>query len=153
MGGVFCFKFMEKNEFIKKVVLVEKFSLNNEDCQLLGSFECNWGILLVFIIGLYVIVSYYGQYVVDGLCNVKLDNKGIDIKGKLGVQVCVVFNGEVLVIFQYNGLNNILVCYGNYIFVYCNFFFVLVFKGSKVNICIVFGIIYIDSLGNMVLYF
>lgn len=33
-----------------------------------------------------MIVSHYGQYAVDGLRNVKLDNKGIDIKGKPGAQ-------------------------------------------------------------------
>lgn len=60
---------------------MEKFSLNNEDRQLSGSFERNRGILPVPITGPYVIVSHYGQYAVDGLRNVKLDNKGIDIKG------------------------------------------------------------------------
>lgn len=56
---------------------MEKFSLNNEDRQLSGSFERNRGILPVPITGPYVIVSHYGQYAVDGLRNVKLDNKGM----------------------------------------------------------------------------
>ena len=57
--------------------------------------------------GPYVIVSHYGQYAVDGLRNVKLDNKGIDIKGKPGAKARAIFDGEVSAIFQYNGLNNI----------------------------------------------
>ena len=108
-GGASRSKSTEKNESTKKVAPVEKFSLNNEDRQLSGSFERNRGILPVPITGPYVIVSHYGQYAVDGLRNVKLDNKGIDIKGKPGAQARAVFNGEVSAIFQYNGLNNILV--------------------------------------------
>lgn len=36
------------------------------------------------ITGPYVVVGHYGQYQVKGLRNVKLDNKGMDIKGKSG---------------------------------------------------------------------
>ena len=79
-GGVTRSKSTEKNEDTRKAAPVEKFSLNNEDRQLSGSFERNRGILPVPITGPYVIVSHYGQYAVDGLRNVKLDNKGIDIK-------------------------------------------------------------------------
>lgn len=132
-GGVTRSKSTEKNEDTRKAAPVEKFSLNNEDRQLSGSFERNRGILPVPITGPYVIVSHYGQYAVDGLRNVKLDNKGIDIKGKPGAQARAVFDGEVSAIFQYNGLNNILVRHGNYISVYCNLSSVSVSKGSKVN--------------------
>ena len=123
------------------------------DRQLSGSFERNRGILPVPITGPYVIVSHYGQYAVDGLRNVKLDNKGIDIKGKPGAQARAVFNGEVSAIFQYNGLNNILVRHGNYISVYCNLSSVSVSKGSKVNTRTVLGTIHTDSSGNTVLHF
>ncbi len=152
-GGVSRSKSTEKNEATKKAAPVEKFSLNNEDRQLSGSFERNRGILPVPITGPYVIVSHYGQYAVDGLRNVKLDNKGIDIKGKPGAQARAVFNGEVSAIFQYNGLNNILVRHGNYISVYCNLSSVSVSKGSKVNTRTVLGTIHTDSSGNTVLHF
>ena len=152
-GGVTRSKSTEKNESTKKVAPVEKFSLNNEDRQLPGSFERNRGILPVPITGPYVIVSHYGQYAVDGLRNVKLDNKGIDIKGKPGAQARAVFDGEVSAIFQYNGLNNILVRHGNYISVYCNLSSVSVSKGSKVNTRTVLGTIHTDSSGNTVLHF
>lgn len=65
---------------------MEKFNLNNEDHRLSGNFERNRGILPMPVTGPYVIVSHYGQYAVDGLRNVKLDNKGIDIKGKPGAK-------------------------------------------------------------------
>lgn len=152
-GGVTRSKSTEKNEDTRKAAPVEKFSLNNEDRQLSGSFERNRGILPVPITGPYVIVSHYGQYVVDGLRNVKLDNKGIDIKGKPGAQARAVFDGEVSAIFQYNGLNNILVRHGNYISVYCNLSSVSVSKGSKVNTRTVLGTIHTDSSGNTVLHF
>lgn len=142
-----------KLEATKKAAPVEKFNLNNEDRQLSGSFERNRGILPIPITGPYVIVSHYGQYAVDGLRNVKLDNKGIDIKGKPGAQARAIFDGEVSAIFQYNGLNNILVRHGNYISVYCNLSSVSVTKGSKVNARAVLGTVHTDSSGNAVLHF
>ena len=87
------------------------------------------------------------------MCIRDRDNKGIDIKGKPGAQARAVFNGEVSAIFQYNGLNNILVRHGNYISVYCNLSSVSVSKGSKVNTRTVLGTIHTDSSGNTVLHF
>ena len=142
-----------RTEIVKKTAPVEKFNLNNEDRQLSGSFERNRGILPMPITGPYVIVSHYGQYAVDGLRNVKLDNKGIDIKGKPGAQARAIFDGEVSAIFQYNGLNNILVRHGNYISVYCNLSSVSVAKGSKVGARTVLGTVHTDSSGNAVLHF
>ena len=137
----------------KKVAPVEKFNLNNEDHRLSGNFERNRGILPIPVTGPYVIVSHYGQYAVDGLRNVKLDNKGIDIKGKPGAKARAIFDGEVSAIFQYNGLNNILVRHGNYISVYCNLSSVAVSKGSKVSTKTILGTIHTDSSGNSVLHF
>lgn len=132
---------------------VEKFNLNTEDRQLSGSFERNRGILPMPITGPYVIVSHYGQYKVDGLKNVKLDNKGIDIKGKAGAKARAIFDGEVSAIFKYNGLNNVLVRHGNYISVYCNLSTVSVSKGSKVKTRTELGTIHQDASGNAVLHF
>ena len=136
-----------------KVGKVEKYNLNNEDCQLSGSFEKNRGILPMPITGPYVIVSHYGQYKVDGLKNVKLDNKGIDIKGKPGAKARAIFDGEVSAIFKYNGLNNVLVRHGNYISVYCNLSTVSVAKGSKVKTRSELGTVHKDASGNAVLHF
>lgn len=132
---------------------VEKYNLNNEDRQLSGTFEKNRGILPMPITGPYVIVSRYGQYKVDGLKNVKLDNKGIDIKGQPGAKARAIFDGEVSAIFKYNGLNNVLVRHGNYISVYCNLSSVSVTKGSKVKTKSEIGTVHKDASGNVVLHF
>ena len=138
---------------VKKAAPVEKFNLNTEDRRLSGNFERNRGILPLPITGPYVIVSHYGAYTVDGLKYVKLDNKGIDIKGKAGAQARAIFDGEVSVIFKYNGLNNVLIRHGAYISVYCNLSTVNVQKGSKVNTRDVIGAIATDTNGNTVLHF
>ena len=142
-----------KSSDVPKTGKVEKYNLNTEDRQLSGSFERNRGILPMPITGPYVIVSHYGQYKVDGLKNVKLDNKGIDIKGKAGAKARAIFDGEVSAIFKYNGLNNVLVRHGNYISVYCNLSSVSVSKGSKVKTRSELGTVHKDASGNAVLHF
>ena len=130
---------------------VEKYSLNSEDRQLSGSFEKNKGILPMPITGAYVIVGRFGQYAVTK--NVRLDNKGIDIRGKAGAKARAIFDGEVSAIFKYNGLNNVLVRHGNYISVYCNLSAVSVSKGSKVKTRQEIGTVHQDASGNAVLHF
>ena len=130
---------------------VDKFRMNNEDRQLSGTFESNKGRLPMPITGPYVIVGHYGQYAVSK--NVRLDNKGIDIRGKEGAKARAVFDGEVSAIFKYNGLSNVLVRHGNYISVYCNLSSVSVAKGSKVKAREEIGVIQKDASGNAVLHF
>ena len=130
---------------------VDKFRMNSEDRQLSGTFESNIGRLPMPITGPYVIVGRYGQYAVTK--NVRLDNKGIDIRGKEGAKARAVFDGEVSAIFKYNGLNNVLVRHGNYISVYCNLSSVSVAKGSKVKAREEIGVIQKDASGNAVLHF
>ena len=130
---------------------VEKYSLNTEDRQLSGSFEKNRGILPMPITGPYVIVGRYGQYAVTK--NVRLDNKGIDIRGKEGAKARSIFDGEVSAIFKYNGLSNVLIRHGNYISVYCNLSSVSVSKGSKVKTRDEIGTVHQDASGNAVLHF
>jgi septal ring factor EnvC (AmiA/AmiB activator) len=130
---------------------VDKFRLNSEDRQLSGTFESNKGRLPMPITGPYVIVGRYGQYAVAK--NVRLDNKGIDIRGKEGAKARAVFDGEVSAIFKYNGLSNVLVRHGNYISVYCNLSSVSVAKGSKVKAREEIGVVQKDASGNAVLHF
>lgn len=132
---------------------VERFTLDKADRQLSGSFERNQGLLPVPISGPYMIVSHYGQYSVEGLKNVKLDNKGIDIRGKGGAVARAIFDGEVSAIFQYNGLVGVLVRHGNYISVYCNLSSVSVGRGDKVKTKDTIGKVYTDDSGNTVLHF
>ena len=130
---------------------VDKFRMNSEDRQLSGTFESNKGRLPMPITGPYVIVGRYGQYAVTK--NVRLDNKGIDIRGKEGAKARAVFDGEVSAIFKYNGLSNVLVRHGNYISVYCNLSSVSVPKGTKVKARDEIGVVQKDASGNAVLHF
>ena len=134
-----------------KTGTVDKFNMNTEDRQLSGSFEKNKGILPMPITGPYVVVGRYGQYAVTK--NVRLDNKGIDIRGKAGAKARAIFDGEVSAIFKYNGLNNVLVRHGNYISVYCNLSSVSVSKCKKVKTKDEIGTIHKDASGNAVLHF
>ena len=134
-----------------KTGTVDKFNMNTEDRQHSGSFDKNKGILPMPITGPYVVVGRYGQYAVTK--NVRLDNKGIDIRGKAGAKARAIFDGEVSAIFKYNGLNNVLVRHGNYISVYCNLSSVSVSKGKKVKTKDEIGTIHKDASGNAVLHF
>ena len=99
---------------------LEAYTMSKADRELSGNFAANRGKLPMPISGAYIITSRYGQYAVEGLRNVKLDNKGIDIQGKPGAQARAIFDGKVAAVFQLNGLFNVLIRHGNYISVYCN---------------------------------
>lgn len=132
---------------------MEAYKMDTEDRKLSSVFENNKGKLPVPITGAYVIVGHYGQYQVQGLKNVRLDNKGIDLKGKSGAMARCIFDGEVSAIFQYNGLTNVLVRHGSYISVYCNLSGVSVKKGSKLKTRDTIGTVHTDSDGNAILHF
>ncbi len=137
----------------KSSVPMERYTMDKADRQLSGNFEKNRGLLPVPITGSYMIVSHYGQYSVEGLRNVKLDNKGIDIQGKQGAMARAIFDGEVSAIFKYNGLVGVLVRHGNYISVYCNLSSASVSRGQKVKTKDPIGPVYKDESGNTVLHF
>ena len=141
---------LKKNEKVDKM---EVYKTDSSDRQLSGTFERNKGKLPIPVTGPYVIVGRYGQYQVDGLRNVRLDNKGIDIKTKQGSMARTIFDGEVTAVFQYNGLANVLVRHGSYISVYCNLESVIVKQGSVLKTRDVLGQINTDSDGNTVLHF
>lgn len=132
---------------------MERFNMNEDDRKLAGTFEKNKGRLPVPVTGPYVVVGHYGQYQVEGLRNVRLDNKGIDIKAREGAMARTVFDGEVTAVFQYNGLANVLVRHGSYISVYCNLQSVIVRQGSVLKARDVLGQIHTDADGNTVLHF
>lgn len=136
-----------------KAAPMEKYNLNTADRQLSGNFEKNRGLLPPPITGPYLVVSHYGAYEVTGLKHVKLDNKGIDIKGQKGAQARAIFDGEVSAIFQYNGMVNVLVRHGNYISVYCNLSSANVKRGQHVKTKDILGKVCTDSSGNTILHF
>ena len=107
--------------------------MSSEDRRLSGNFESNRGRLPMPITGPYRIVSHFGQYNVEGLHNVTLDNKGINIKGQAGAQARSIFDGEVSAVFSFGGTMVVMVRHGSYISVYCNLSSVNVHRGQKVS--------------------
>ena len=105
----------------------------SEDVRISGNFESNRGRLPMPITGAYRIVSHFGQYNVEGLHNVTLDNKGINIKGEAGAQARSIFDGEVSGVFSFGGTMVVMVRHGSYISVYCNLASVNVHRGQRVS--------------------
>lgn len=134
---------------------LDPFSMSKADRELSGNFASNRGKLPMPITGAYIITSHYGQYSVEGLRNVKLDNKGIDIQGKPGAQARAIFTGKVAAVFKLNGLFNILIRHGNYISVYCNLSSASVKQGDEVTTKQSIGTIFSDGAdgGRTVLHF
>lgn len=111
----------------------ESLYVPTEDMRISGSFESNRGRLPIPITGAYRIVSHFGQYNVEGLKNVTLDNKGINIRGEAGAQARSIFDGEVSGVFSFGGTMVVMVRHGSYISVYCNLASVSVRRGQKVS--------------------
>ena len=127
---------------------LDAFTMSKADRELSGSIVANRGKLPMPISGPYIITSRYGQYSVEGLRNVKLDNKGIDIQGKPGAQARAIFDGKVAAVFQLNGLFNVLIRHGNYISVYCNLSSASVKSGDTVSTKQSIGQIFSDGADN-----
>ncbi|WP_455584830.1 murein hydrolase activator EnvC family protein [Bacteroides sp.] len=132
----------------KKAEPLEAYSMSKADRELSGNFVSNRGKLPMPISGPYIITSRYGQYAVEGLKNVKLDNKGIDIQGKPGAQARAIFDGKVAAVFQLNGLFNVLIRHGNYISVYCNLSSASVKSGDMVKTKQSIGQVFSDATDN-----
>ena len=132
----------------EKAEPLEAYSMSKADRELSGNFAGNRGKLPMPISAPYIITSHYGQYAVEGLRNVKLDNKGIDIQGKPGAQARAIFDGKVAAVFKLNGLFNILVRHGNYISVYCNLSSASVKSGDVVKTKQPMGEVFSDGADN-----
>lgn len=132
----------------KKAEPLEAYSMSKADRELSGNFVSNRGKLPMPISGPYIITSHYGQYAVEGLRNVKLDNKGIDIQGKPGAQARAIFDGKVAAVFQLNGLFNVLIRHGNYISVYCNLSSASIKSGDTVSTKQSIGQVFSDASDN-----
>ena len=111
----------------------EMSTMTSVDRQLSGSFEANRGRLPMPITGSYRVVSHFGQYNVEGLKGVKLDNKGINILGQPGARARSIYDGEVSAVFGFSGSMVVMVRHGSYISVYCNLSSVSVSRGQKVS--------------------
>lgn len=120
--------------------------MNSVDRMMSGGFEANKGRLPMPITGSYRIVSHFGQYNVEGLKNVTLDNKGINILGSSGCQARAIYDGEVSVVFGFSGSMVVMVRHGAYISVYCNLRSVNVSKGQKVSTRQTLGAVGADNI-------
>ncbi len=116
------------------------------DQRLSSNFESNKGRLPIPVTGQYRIVSHFGQYNVEGLKNVTLDNKGINILGTAGCQARSIFDGEVSGVANIGGTWLVLVRHGRYISVYCNLRSVSVSKGQKVSARQALGTVGTDNI-------
>lgn len=111
----------------------EVVRFSSADRLMNNGFEANRGRLPMPITGNYRIVTHYGNYNVEGLRGVTLDNKGINIMGSAGSHVRSVYDGEVSGVFGYSGSMVVMVRHGAYISVYCNLKSVAVSKGQHVS--------------------
>ena len=108
-------------------------AMSSVDRMMSGGFEANKGRLPMPITGSYKVVSHFGQYNVEGLKGVTLDNKGINILGSPGAQARSIYDGEVSAVFGFSGSMVVMVRHGAYISVYCNLSSVSVSRGQKVS--------------------
>lgn len=126
---------------------VQEMSLmTSVDRKLSGSFEANRGRLPMPITGSYRVVSHFGQYNVEGLKGVKLDNKGINILGQPGARARSIYDGEVSAVFGFSGSMVVMVRHGSYISVYCNLSSVSVSRGQKVSTRQALGTVGCDNI-------
>lgn len=123
------------------------------DTRLSNNFASNKGRLPMPVTGSYSVVGHYGNYNVQGLRNVTLNNKGIDIRAQQGASARAIFDGEVSSIFQYGGTYIVMLRHGSYISVYSGLRSVSVSKGQQVKIRETLGSIGSDSDGNYTLHF
>lgn len=127
--------------------------LTPEERQLSGNFEANRGRLPVPLTGPYRIAAHFGQYRVEGLSHVTLDNKGVNYSGQSGAHARSVFDGVVTAVFAFGGTKNVLIRHGSYISVYCNLSSVIVSKGQKIKTRDLIGTPANDDNGHPLLHF
>ena len=123
---------------------MQKFS--TVDRMMNNGFESNRGRLPMPITGSYKIVSHFGQYNVEGLKGVTLDNKGINIMGQNGCQARAVYDGEVSAVLSYGGSTVVMLRHGAYISVYANLKSASVSRGQKVSTRQILGVVGIDNI-------
>ena len=118
-----------------------------------SGFRANKGRLPMPITGSYAVTSRYGQYNVEGLSGVTLDNKGINLTGKRGAQARCVYNGEVSTVANIGDSYIVIVRHGEFYSVYSNLASVSVRNGQNVTTRQTIGTIASDGTGNATLHF
>lgn len=126
---------------------------DEEDRTLSGNFRSNRGRLPIPITGSYAVTSRYGEYAVEGLSGVRLENKGINLTGRKGAQARSVFGGEVSAVAGFDGQYIVIIRHGGYFTVYSNLASVAVRQGQKVSTRQTIGRVATDANGNCTLQF
>jgi len=142
-----------KKEESTKGSKIEKFHYSDENTKLSSNFTSNKGRLPMPVTGGYNIVRHFGNYNVQGLRNVTLNSKGIDIRAQRGANARAIFDGEVSSIFQYGSVYIVMLRHGSYISVYSGLKSVSVRKGQKVKTRDTLGSIGTDADGHYTLHF
>lgn len=125
----------------------------NDERQLNSDFASNKGRLPVPITGTYAVTSRFGKYNVQGLKNVTLENKGVNLTGRTGAQARCIFDGEVCSVAVVGGVHVVIVRHGSYFSVYSNLSKVFVRRGQKVKTRQLLGDIGRDDSGGRTLHF
>lgn len=122
--------------------------------KLSGQFDQNKG-KLPFPVSGGVIIDRYGTHAHPSQKGLMVNNKGVNIAAERGANVRAVFDGTVVKVFFFQGLNNsVLVRHGSYLTVYSNLETVNVKAGDKVSINQTLGRIYSgDNVENHMLHF
>lgn len=96
-----------------------RYTMDDAEFKLSGSFSSNKGKLPFPVIGNYSIVRSFGRQKHPELKYVETYNSGIDIEAEQGAEARAIFDGKVSAIFQQPGYNNIvMVRHGNYLTIY-----------------------------------
>ena len=104
------------------------------DNELTGGFEKNKGKLPVPVTGSYLIVGKFGKQSHPQIKSLEIENLGIDIQTKQGVDARCVYDGEVTAIVRNPGEPPfVIIRHGNYLTVYNNLSEIYVKKGEKVK--------------------
>ena len=137
----------------KDIKPIQQWRNNNKDYALSQNFSSNKGRLPMPITGKYIVSAHFGNYRLNGVSNVQLSNKGINITGQPGACARSIFPGEVSAVFSLGGLVNVLVRHGSYISVYCNLSSSSVRQGQHVEARTLLGSIAKDASGHCTLHF
>lgn len=111
-----------------------KYTMDNAEFKLSGSFASNKGNLPSPVVGKSRVVRQFGRHKHPLLQYVETDNPGIDIEAEQGAEARAVFDGKVSAIFQKAGFNNIvMVRHGNYLTIYAGLEKIYVKTGDKLS--------------------
>ena len=123
----------------------ERYTMDNEEFKLSGSFASNRGKLPYPVTGECRIIRGFGRQKHPELRYVETDNPGVDIEAAEGAEARAVFSGKVSAIFRQPGYNNIIMLrHGNYLTIYAGLADISVKTGDTVEMGQTLGKVFTD---------